>query len=542
MDTTGLTFKTASEPSEFEQIYELNYRTFVEEIPQHGSNDQSRLVDKFDAENTYLIALRDHRLVGMIAVRASRPFSLDLKLDDLDSYLPPANSICELRLLSVAPNERGGVVLPGLMRHLAAHCEANGYDLAVISGTIRQQKLYRHLGFVPFGPLVGAADALFQPMYLTRETALQRSGEVLERAGRDRPGALVNLLPGPVSIHPDVRRAFSAEPVSHRSQAVVTDIKRVRGLLREMTDANSVYVMMGSGTLANDAVAAQLSVLGDRGLVVSNGEFGERLIDHARRAGLTFDVLRADWGLPLDAATIEEFAQREKFGWLWAVHSETSTGVLNDLAMLRGVATRHGLRLCLDCISSIGVVPVHLAGVYLATGVSGKGLGSYTGLSIVFSDHPIAPARERLPRYLDLGLYETSDGVPFTLSSNLLRALLVALERSDVAGSVAALSCLSSWLRDALEACGIAVLAPADHSSPAVLTLRLPVGLSSLEVGTHLRENGYLLSFESRYLVERNWVQICLMGEHTREELAPLVDRLRAMIVAGSTAATAGAP
>jgi aspartate aminotransferase-like enzyme len=52
----------------------------------------------------------------------------------------------------------------------------------------------------------------------------------------------------------------------------------------------------GSGTLANDAIAAQLSLLDGRGLVLSNGEFGERLIDHARRFGLSFDVLKIEWG------------------------------------------------------------------------------------------------------------------------------------------------------------------------------------------------------------------------------------------------------
>jgi hypothetical protein len=41
--------------------------------------------------------------------------------------------------------------------------------MALISGTTRQQRLYRHLGFVPFGPLVGTPEALFQPMYLTKE-------------------------------------------------------------------------------------------------------------------------------------------------------------------------------------------------------------------------------------------------------------------------------------------------------------------------------------------------------------------------------------
>ncbi len=92
----------------------------------------------------------------MLSVQGRRPFSLDAKLDDLDSYLPAGRKVCEFRLLSVDPGHRNGTVFLGLMRLMARHCFTSGYDAAVISGTTRQLRLYRHLGFVPFGPLVGA--------------------------------------------------------------------------------------------------------------------------------------------------------------------------------------------------------------------------------------------------------------------------------------------------------------------------------------------------------------------------------------------------
>jgi len=58
-----------------------------------------------------------------------------------------------------------------------------------------------------------------------------------------------------------------------------------------------VQILSGSGTLANDVVAARLSLLeGSRGLILSNGEFGDRLLDHARRARLNFATLRLPWG------------------------------------------------------------------------------------------------------------------------------------------------------------------------------------------------------------------------------------------------------
>ncbi len=164
-----LTFKLAEQPWEIEAIGRLLYRTFVEEIPQHPANPARTLTDKFQGENRYLIALDGTTLAGMLAVRDRRPFSLDGKLPDLDRYLPPGARPCELRVLSVRPEYRGTRLTQRLLCFVAEYCLDQGFDLAVISGTTRQLKLYSHLGFVPFGPLVGTPDAWYQPMLLTLE-------------------------------------------------------------------------------------------------------------------------------------------------------------------------------------------------------------------------------------------------------------------------------------------------------------------------------------------------------------------------------------
>ena len=140
-----LVFKLATEGWEFEQIHRLNYRTFVEEIPQHEPSATPRLVDKFHGENTYLICLSNQQLVGMLAVRGQRPFSLDQKVPDLDAHLPPGRTICEIRLLAIEKRfrgARGGQVLQGILALLWQHGVEKGYDLAIISGTTRQLRFY----------------------------------------------------------------------------------------------------------------------------------------------------------------------------------------------------------------------------------------------------------------------------------------------------------------------------------------------------------------------------------------------------------------
>jgi hypothetical protein len=173
-----LTFKVATEPWEFEQVHRLNYLTFVEEIPQHPPNPHGVLADPFLAQSTCFICLDSSRLVGMVTVCGRRPFSLDAKLPDLDSFLPPSSRPCEVRLLAIQKAHRGAQVLGGLLAMLIRHCLEAGYTVGLISAAKSQERLYRHLGFVPFGPPLGTERAPFHAMYITWET-LANSAKVL---------------------------------------------------------------------------------------------------------------------------------------------------------------------------------------------------------------------------------------------------------------------------------------------------------------------------------------------------------------------------
>lgn len=527
-----LVFKFASEDWEFEQIHRLNYRTFVEEIPQHKASPTHRLVDKFHAENTYLICLEDQKLVGMLAARGNRPFSLDQKVPELDVHLPKGRTVCEIRLLAIDKSfrgSRGGQVLSGLLALLWQHGVERGYDLAIISGTMRQLRLYQHLGFVPFGPVVGTGDAQFQPMYVTLETFEVTAREFLRSApAKSFQPSAVNFLPGPVTVRREVRRAFEQAPESHRSDSFKQDFHKTRQLLHELTNAANVELFLGAGTLANDVVAAQLSLLPGPGIVLSNGEFGQRLADQARRFKLRFEHIEFDWGAPLDLVVVRErLAHVPAPAWIWCVHCETSTSVLNDVQELKELCVRYGVKLCLDCISSIGTTPVDLAGVYLATCASGKGLRSYPGVSMVFSNHQVMPAEDRLPRYLDLGYYAQQDGIPFTFSSNLLHALHAAVRGVNWEKRFSDLQEISTWLRMKLIESGFELVGANTRTSPAVITIQLPQNLNSVTVGNLMKESGFLLSCNSDYLRAQNWIQICLMGEIAREKVVALVNALQ---------------
>lgn len=526
-----LEFKIASEEWEFEQINELNYRTFVEEIPQHEKNQHRSLSDKYHSENTYIICTRDKKLLGMMAVRDKRPFSLDNKLSYLDSYLPEHRFPCEFRLLSIEKDVRNLRIIQGLMVLLAKLADEKGYDIALISANVKRLRLYRQIGFKEFGPEVGSKDARYQPMYLTLESSMnfRNKSKILTRLPGNfsiKDNHPVNFLPGPVDVQETVKRAMNQPAVSHRSQEFKRDFQVAKNQLCDLTDAKNVEILMGSGSLANDAVAAQLSQLNGNGLILSNGEFGQRLIDHATRAGLDFSTITYTWGHALNYKDIENVLIDEpEIKWLWAVHSETSTGVLNELDTLIKLCADSKTKLCLDCVSSLGTIPLNLSSVYLATGVSGKGLASFSGLSFVFYNHSIGSSNS-IPRYLDLGYYAESDGIPFTMSSNLVYALSESIKMLDPKNRYEKICQLSKFIRENICDLGLDLVAEDRHSTPGLITISLPDWLNSANIGIILQDEGYLLHWRSKYLLEHNWIQIALMGNHSIDQIKPLFQKL----------------
>lgn len=489
--------KIARTEKEFEAIARLNYQTFVEEIPQHEPDPSGMRVDAFHHENVYVIVLKDQELAGMIAFRAARPFSLDRKLGPVEELLPEdalKGLLCEVRLMAVDKEHRNGRVFYYLARALSDYAYENGYGAAVISGTVREQKLYNQLGFEPFAETVGTGDALFVPMVLTRE---RFEHSVAARFKQKR----YSFYPGPVHQSKPIQQAFLEKPISHRSHEFKVMLERVKTRLLTMSGAAYVHLLVGSGTLANEAMIAQLHVLGEKGLILTNGAFGERLEKQAKRWKLSYDVEAYEWGVSFDLGSIEKKLATGNYSWLLMTHGETSTGMLNDLNKLVEICNRYNVLVCADCVSSFGALPFHMDGVYLATGVSGKAIGTMSGLAFVFSNTEIM-ASERIPTYLDIGL-SSNNTVPFTVPSPFVQSLENALMAYDRGVRYDLLHNRMKFIEEEVEKHPIQLLA--NHPYPMIFTWKEK---SFPQLAEDARMSGFDLHYKSDYLLEKNLLQI----------------------------------
>jgi aspartate aminotransferase-like enzyme/predicted N-acetyltransferase YhbS len=544
----NLIFKKAETAAEFDQIHRLNYRTFAEEIQQYAADGTGVLVDRFHDRNVYYIAVENGRVLGMVAANDRPPFSVEKRLPDSTGLEALGGPLLEIRLLAVEPDSRHSMILGCLLWELYRYASQRGYSHAVISGITRNLEMYRRIGFQELGPAVGSGEASFVPMALSLqnppEDLARRTRAFLAREARQARRVrtteppLINLMPGPVEISAEVRQAFARPPVSHRSLEFADAYERTRETLGHLSGGMNVAVMVGSGTTANDCVAMHLrAAFQDApGLVLVNGEFGERLVGQASRAGLRFRALRWRWGSPWDLDEINDAvadAMSEPVAWIWGVHLETSTGVLNRVpelvSLVSSVASSRGARVALDCVSSLGAVPLPEQGVWMSTGVSGKSLGAYAGLAFVFASPQALDqtSAASFPASMDVAAAAAQSGPQFTVASPLLFALETA-----VAPYASAETARERWahqqnlgrsVRSQLRRLGIQPLAAETDAAPCVTTF--PVAGDSLI--EKCRRAGFELGSESGYLLKRRWAQIATMGAVDCADLDRLFASLR---------------
>lgn len=535
-------FKRAETRGEFEQIHQLNYRTFVTEIPQHKDTGSDRLVDKFHDKNAYYIALHQGRLVGMVSLHDEPPFSVAERLSDPTILSRPGTRPLEVRLLAVEPNRRNSTVFFGLVYQIYEHARLKGYTHLYISGVEDRLSLYHQLGFEALGPAVGSGAARFVPMVVTTSQLMRKHERAIKLwhhhlKRRASPTAQpVCLLPGPVTISSSVREAFHRSPLYHRGPEFISLYEEVRRSLAVMTRGEDVALLNGSGTLGNEVVAATLAASPNpgHGILLVNGEFGQRLVKQAARFGLEPRVLSWPWGQPWNLDEIAAALVDEPEGsWIWGVHQESSTGVLNDLPGLVRAAQRQGVRVCVDCISSLGAVPIDLSEVYLATGATGKSLGSYAGVAIVFAQENLLENvdSDRVPSYFDLRASLATRGPRFTFPSPTLQALASALEEYHTPEKALAryshYAALGVYVREHLRLAGIEPLAADVCACPVVTTFTPPGDFNSQEFVKRCQNWGFAIGGESGYLADRRLVQIATMGAVTRETCEPLFRHLR---------------
>jgi len=249
------------------------------------------------------------------------------------------------------------------------------------------------------------------------------------------------MIPGPTPVPERVLEALGRHPIGHRSKDFQSIVKSTTENLQWLHQTkNEVLTITGSGTAAMEAGIINTLSKGDKVICGENGKFGQRWVKVAEEFGLEVIQINAEWGKPLDPEKFKIILENDLNKDIKAViltHSETSTGVMNDLRTISKYIRNHKKALSIiDCVTSIGAfnVPTDEWELDIVASGSQKGYMIPPGLSFISVSEKAWKANElsNLPKfYLDLKSYKKSllnNSNPFTPSVNLMFALDEALK------------------------------------------------------------------------------------------------------------------
>ncbi|MGB3308410.1 MAG: alanine--glyoxylate aminotransferase family protein [Nodosilinea sp.] len=313
---------------------------------------------------------------------------------------------------------------------------------------------------------------------------------------------LMLMIPGPTPVPEQVLMAMAKHPMGHRSgefSAIMAEVTESLKWLHQTQ--NDVLVLAASGTGAMEAGIINFLSAGDKVLVGHNGKFGERWGDVARAYGLITQEVTAEWGKPLNPDDIKAALEADTAKDIKAViitHSETSTGVLNDLETINRYVKAHGALIMVDAVTSLGAcsVPVDEWGLDVVASGSQKGYMIPPGLAFVSVSAKAWEAYETatLPKYyLDLKPYSkgaAKNTTPFTPPVNLFFALQAALKMMQKEGLEAIFARhdrQKQATRAAMAALNLPLFGADDCASPAI-TAVMPQGVEAEQIRSTMKK------------------------------------------------------
>ncbi len=336
--------------------------------------------------------------------------------------------------------------------------------------------------------------------------------------------------------------------IGHRGAPMEALISALAAPLRELFGTGRpVYVSTSSATGMMEAAVTNLSRR--RILCLVCGAFAERFHQIAVANGRAVDRLDVEWGEPNLPEQLESalLAAPGRYDLVTAVHSETSTGVLNPIPAIAEVVRRfEGVLLAVDGVTSVGGAPFLFDswGVDFAVTGSQKALALPPGLALaVASERALERAATVSERgfYFDLLKFESNavkGQTPNTPAVSLMFALDYQLGRIQAEGLEARwqrharmASRMWEWVDEVAERSGrpFRVLAPAGYRSPTVTAVTLPPHVEGGRVVRALAERGYTIGNGYGRLKDRT-IRVGHMGDHTERELEELLAQLTEVV------------
>lgn len=342
------------------------------------------------------------------------------------------------------------------------------------------------------------------------------------------------FLPGPTEVREEIMAAMIQPMIPHRGSEFEKLFERLQQGLRPIFKTERpVYVSSSSATGMMEG-AIRCAPPG-RILCLVNGAFSERFAHIASMCGRDVDRYEVAWGQVHAIPQLDERLSMRKYSAITVVHSETSTGALNDVRAVSDCAHRHGIVCLIDSVSGLGGAELRFDEWkldYVLTG-SQKALALPPGLSFaVASTSFIDQANGTHGRgvYFDLvelDAYARRNQTPSTPALTLLYALEAQVKSIASEGlenrwvrHKAMAARTQEWITKISDETGkkLVNIAPLGSQSPTVSTIKLPAEVPADGFTSGVTKRGIVVGTGYGKL-KNSTFRIGHMGDHTMESL-----------------------
>lgn len=363
------------------------------------------------------------------------------------------------------------------------------------------------------------------------------------------------MAPGPTEIPPSVLAAAAKPILHHRTsefRAIFSDV--TEKLKYVFQTSQPILTLAASGTGGLEAAITNLTLPGDKIIVVSGGVFGERWAKIAEAHGRVVHRISIEWGKTVHASDIANaIAEHPDASLICTTLSETSTGVMHPIKEIAEVTSASNILLAVDAVSGLAVCELKTDewGVDVVVAGSQKGLMIPPGLAfITMSDRAWKQVETKnapsfyfsLKQAMSKLTEEKLPDTPWTPNVSLVCQLQESLKLIHAEGIENIFErhlLLAQAAREAITAMGLKLFAQ-ESPNPGVTSVHSPDGVDSGAIVKKLREEWGISIVGGQGKVKGKIFRIGHMGYCDRTDVLMTIAALECVLVEMGVSVTRG--
>lgn len=307
------------------------------------------------------------------------------------------------------------------------------------------------------------------------------------------------LTPGPTPIPPEVAQKESLPILHHRTSEFGEIFSEViEGLKYVFQTKDDCFLLTSAGTGSMESAVANLLSPGDEAIVASCGKFGNRWEKICKIYGTRVTKIDAEWGTAVSPQEIKEKLNKN-IKAVFTTHTETSTGVVNDLKTIGEIVDKTDAVLVIDAISGLCGQPLYKDDWKLDVVVSGsqKGFMCAPGLSFISINQKAWNLVEKSasPRfyfdYREMKKSIAKNQTPFTPGVSLIVALAEAIKmikKEGLENVFKNTEKLAKATRAGVKALNLELFAKEDAACNVLTSAKLPENIDGDKLVSTLRK------------------------------------------------------